>query len=312
MTEINLHTPVLLKNILQYLEIFDSEIKKVIFDGTFGGGGYSTKFLEVSWKVFACDLDQNAIDQFFRNNAKYKKNSKLQIVNKSFADYINEFPDSFFEAIVLDLGFSSNQLSSSGRGFSFKNIEETLDLRFDDSGGEPIWKKLRNLDEPFELQKILYTYSGEQLSRRLARATFELLQKTEGSLTVGQLTSTLTEAIPAKFKPQTNSILSRVWQALRIWTNDELTSLNIFLDAAPKKLKPGGRLVIVSFHSLEDKLVTKQFRRLAKPRSTDEFGNTIKDFKLLTSKGVKPTDKEVEINPRSRSAILRVLEKLEN
>lgn len=309
---VNHHTPVLLDEVANFLNFPQTSGEVVIFDGTFGGGGYSQKFLELGWQVFACDLDTQAIENFYKRSPELATNSKLKIENSNFADYLKSFSDDFFQAMVLDLGFSSNQLASSQRGFSFKNTDEILDLRFDDSGGQLAWEKLRSLSEPFEIQKIFYTYSGEPLSARLARATFELLQKTEGSLTVGQLTEVLTEAIPAKFKPQTNSILSRVWQALRIWTNDELQSLQKFLALAPSKLRPRGRLAIVSFHSLEDKLATKTFRQLSRPQPVDDFGNTKKNFDLLTPKGIKPAEEEIRTNPRSRSAVLRVLEKLPN
>lgn len=280
-----------------------------LFDGTLGGGGYTSRFLQQGWQVFACDLDVAAIANF-RATSQCAASCTLKQAN--FANYIQEFPDSFFDGIVLDLGFSSNQLAFGRRGFSYQSTQDPFDLRYDTSSGQPVWQKILQLPNAYALQKILYGYSGETLSQPLASALYQLLQQKRSCLTVAAVVAGLTGAIPARFRHRRNAILSRIWQALRIWTNSELESLKLFLNLAPSKLRPGGRLAIVCFHSLEDKIVTHTMRQLARPQVVDDFGNKLQTFQLLTRKAIVPSAAEVATNRRSRSARLRVLERCQS
>jgi 16S rRNA (cytosine1402-N4)-methyltransferase len=301
----NSHVPVLLDKIIEIIQInFRSAINLVVFDGTFGGGGYTSRFLNLGWQVFACDLDP-----LVKNYLPSDRSGSFHFEQVDFADYILTFPDNFFDVIVLDLGFSSNQLAYSQRGFSYFNSEEILDLRYNTQTGLSAWEKIRSLPSSRDLQKILYTYSGESLSARLADPLYNLA-KNYPNLTVGQVVGELVKFIPKKFIRHKPAIFSRVWQALRIWVNDEFGSLDRFLSQAPAKLKPQGLLMIVCFHSLEDKLVTKFMRNLAQPKEIDEFGNKKRFFQLLTSKAITPDQAEISQNSRSRSAGLRVLQKL--
>ncbi len=301
----NQHIPVLITEIVKIIrEKLDFTKKLIIFDGTFGGGGYSQVFLRNKWMVFACDLDLSVIEKC---NLNALQNLTLQ--HSNFADYIETFDDGFFDVIVLDLGFSSNQLATSQRGFSYLSHKDIFDLRYDQTQGQSVWQKIRGLKTPFELQKIIYTYSGERLSKKIAQNLFNLAKKRD-SVIVGEIVESILEIIPQKFFHQTNSILSRVWQALRVWTNDEFDSLERFLKVAPNKIKVGGLIMIVSFNSLEDKLVTKFMRQISKPVEIDNFGNKIQNFKLLTKKPIKPTPQEIKENIRSRSAMLRILQKI--
>jgi len=328
----NCHIPVMLPQVLDFLPS-QREVKGNVFDGTFGGGGYSQQFLKQGWLVFACDLDWQAIEDFWKRNPELKeggvdngkqdnnsqvpssalsrKGNQLHLKQSNFADYIQTFEDNFFAGIVLDLGFSSNQLETGGRGFSHRQPEEVLDLRYAATGGQPAWRKIQNLGSAFELQKVLYTYSGESCSRQIAQGLWNYAQTKLGPLSVGEAVSAISNILPASQQTRLRAILSRVWQALRIWVNDEFASLKKFLPIAAAKLAPGGRLIIVSFHSLEDKIVTKFMRSLARPQNIDDFGNKRQAYKLLTPKGVLPDEAQVESNPRSRSAVLRVLERVE-
>jgi 16S rRNA (cytosine1402-N4)-methyltransferase len=301
----NSHVPVLLDKIIEIIQIsFRPAINLTVFDGTFGGGGYTSRFLTLGWQVFACDLDP-----LVKNYLPGDKSGHFHFEQVDFADYILTFPDNFFDVIVLDLGFSSNQLAYSQRGFSYFNSEEILDLRYNTQTGLSAWEKIRSLPSSRDLQKILYAYSGESLSARLADPLYNLA-KNYPNLTVGQVVGELVRFIPKKFIRHKPAIFSRVWQALRIWVNDEFGSLERFLSQAPAKLKPQGLLMIVCFHSLEDKMVTKFMRNLAQPKEIDEFGNKKRFFQLLTSKAITPDQTEISQNSRSRSAGLRVLQKL--
>ena len=301
----NSHVPVLLDKIIEIIQIsFRPAINLMVFDGTFGGGGYTSRFLNLGWQVFACDLDSLA-----KNYLPGDKSGHFHFEQVNFADYILTFPNNFFDLIVLDLGFSSNQLAYSQRGFSYFNSEEILDLRYNTQTGLSAWEKIRSLPSSRDLQKILYAYSGESLSARLADPLYNLA-KNYPNLTVGQVVGELVKFIPKKFIRHKPAIFSRVWQALRIWVNDEFGSLERFLSQAPAKLKPQGLLMIVCFHSLEDKMVTKFMRNLAQPKEIDAFGNKKRFFQLLTSKAITPDQTEISQNSRSRSAGLRVLQKL--
>lgn len=308
----NVHIPVLMPEVADFLLQSILPNPKTIFDGTLGGGGYTEHFVLNGHAVFACDLDQQAIERS-QNRLLPKFSKQFFPSQDNFAHFITTFEDGFFDGIMLDLGFSSNQLELSGLGFSYQNLSDPLDLRFDPDSGLPCWQKIQRLHSDQELSKILYDNSGEDLSRKIAGSIFNHPNVQQKQLlTVGDVVASVEHAIPAKFKNKTNSILSRIWQALRIWTNDEFESLRTFLSHSLSKLKPGGRLAIVSFHSLEDKIVAHFMREASKPQVIDDYGNKIFYAKLLTPKAITPQAKEVEFNPRSRSALLRVLEKVKN
>ena len=305
---------------------FDINLKTKlkIFDGTLGGLGYfdfmanlcQEKGIELNY--FGCDLDNEVIEKAHQiEKDSEKKSVKLKVKQANFVDFIEEFPDEFFDGIVLDLGFSSNQLSSSGRGFSYQKLDEVVDLRYDDSTKMACWQKLNLVKNPHELGNIIYRFSGEKLAQKISANILTFIEnlrietrQKHPEITVKALVDVISMSIPAIFRKKTNQILSRVWQALRIWTNNELEVLEAFLPIALKKLAPGGKLAIVSFHSLEDKIVASFMRDLSIPES-DEYGNKTQDFQLLTTRSVVAGETELAQNSRSRSALLRVLERLE-
>jgi 16S rRNA (cytosine1402-N4)-methyltransferase len=297
----NSHIPVLLQEVST--AVLQNHKNPTVFDGTFGGGGYSKCFVENGCMVHACDLDEEALIVFSHEN--------LKKIHSNFSYAITQFDDDFFDAVVLDLGFSSNQLDFSGRGFSYQQKDEILDLRYDKNAGKSTLELLKNIDSTDTLGKIIYTFSGESLSKRIAQNIIDMLKTTPSPVVVDFL-SAIDSAIPKKLFHKRNAIYSRVWQSLRIWTNHEFDHLNLFLDSAVKKLKPNGILAIVCFHSLEDKIVTKFMRNMSKPIEIDDFGNKIQLYSMITKKPITPTENEVEINKRSRSATLRILKRIQN
>ncbi|MEM1312736.1 MAG: 16S rRNA (cytosine(1402)-N(4))-methyltransferase RsmH [Patescibacteria group bacterium] len=310
-THYNQHVPVLLDPILDFLKTHPkSKRQKRAFDGTLGGGSYSRELLDHGYEVTASDLDYSAIENL-RGLDKFARNGQLKLINGNFADVVYDFDDSSLDIITLDLGFSSNQLESVGRGFSYQKDQEILDLRYNPDTGLSCSEKLKKVRTTQDLWTILYTYSGESLSRPVAKAIFELTRsKNSKHFNVLEIKEAVIKAIPKKFLKNKNAILSRVWQALRIWTNREFESLEKFLKVAHTKLAVDGLLCIVSFHSLEDKIVTKYMRYLAKPVEIDGYGNKRQNFKLLTPKPIAPSEEEIMYNSRSRSATLRVLKRL--
>ena len=309
----NIHKPVLIQDLLKKLaEIWKSDIwsGKVVFDGTFGGGGYSQEFLQKNSQVFACDKDIYAVKLGEKKFAKFIENDSLKLAEIDFLEYLKKFKEDYFDLIVLDLGFSSNQLEFSKRGFSFLKQDEEFDLRFSLDNPSPCWQKIKNLKKPEYLKKIIYTNSGEISSGRIAKTIYQTIRSKKNTeiTTVGDIVKALDEEIlNKKTIKQRAQILARVWQALRIWTNRELEILENFIDQSISRLRPNGVLAIVSFHSLEDKIVTKKMRYFSKPMDIDEFGNKTEKFILLTPKAIQPSDQEIEENTRSRSAKLRMM-----
>ena len=299
---INTHVPVLIDPILiTFLEEYkDKDLKDtIIFDGTFGGGGYSQAFLGKGCKVLACDLDNDSIE--------VKEQANLKLTQANFANYIEGFDKNTFDLIVVDLGFSNNQLTQSNKGFSYHYPEQIFDLRYDQSYKRSVSDFLLTTNAD-TLSRVIYQYSGEKLARKIANSVVEGCRGLK-VITVGQMVEWINSAIPAKFYNKRNQILSRVWQALRIFINDEFVSLEKFLNKAPEKLKIGGLLCVVNFHSLEDKMTTKRFRELSKTFDLDKYGNKDQYYKLLTKKATTPNQEELDNNKQSRSATLRILQK---
>lgn len=326
----NAHIPVLLDEIEQYwiMDGFknirygekhnDTTNTKInFFDGTFGGGGYSKRLLEYAQStgklsqlnLIVADLDKNAIenlDPIFKT-AEFK--DKISFLNDNFCDAIKSFPDNFFSGIVLDLGFSSNQLEIGNIGLSYLQEDQNLDLRYDLNSGKPAWEILQGIKNEKDIVNIIYRGSGESFSSKIGKKLFLFLQKNPVPITTTQLKELISSVIPVKFQHKKNSIFSRVWQSLRIWVNRELEILEQFMDIAGEKLAPGGVLTIVTFHSLEDKIVAGKMRKLCRPVEIDDFGNKNQCFEIITKKPVKPSSKEILINNRSRSSLLRSIAK---
>ncbi|MGL4757899.1 MAG: 16S rRNA (cytosine(1402)-N(4))-methyltransferase RsmH [Patescibacteria group bacterium] len=299
----NTHIPVLLNPILRVIKEYD--LKGNIFDGTFGGGGYSLTLRDEGNRIYATDLDQNAIDRF-NSNLDLNK-TRIELFQANFANKIEEFDNDFFDAIVVDLGFSNNQLTVDSKGFSYQKHDQILDLRYDQEVGQSASRYLKSVNY-FDLRTVLFNYSGETFASKIADTIINRRDSVD-QIRVSDLVEWVTFSIPKKFINKKNQVLSRVWQALRIHLNNEFASLEKFLNIAPSKLKKGGLLFVVNFHSLEDKITTKKFRDLSKTFDKDSYGNKAQNYILITKKPIVPDQEELTFNPQSRSATLRILQK---
>ncbi|MEZ4388459.1 MAG: 16S rRNA (cytosine(1402)-N(4))-methyltransferase RsmH [Candidatus Krumholzibacteriia bacterium] len=279
-------------------------------DGTFGFGGHSEAFLEAGAEVLGLDLDEEAVAACRRISTD---RPRLSCQRRSFRDLVAAVRAAGWDAadgILLDLGVSSRQLDDPGKGFSYR-ADGPLDLRFHQGEGRPAHALLAEMDE-MELVRILREFGEERGARPLARAILDA-QRIEPVRTTTRLTEVVSAALP-KGAP-VNAILSRVFQALRIAVNDELGALDKALDTALVALRPGGRIAVIAYHSLEDRRVKRwldQERRdcLCPPElPVCRCGHTAR-VRAVTRKAVMPSADEVARNPRARSAKLRVAETL--
>jgi len=239
-------------------------------------------------RVIAVDRDPGAVEAAAQRLAGLP----LTAVHGNFADLpelLRELELPAVDAIMLDLGMSSDQLADLERGFSF-DADGPLDLRFDPGSGEPASRLVNRLDER-RLAELIRRYGEERFSRRIARAIVE--QRRQAPIrTARQLAQVVRGAVPRR-GPSRIDPATRTFQALRIAVNQELTCLETALKRFPECLKPGGRVAIISFHSLEDRRVKQAFRD--DPR-----------YKVLSKKPIRPKPEEIALNPRARSAKLRV------
>lgn len=258
-------------------------------DVTVGGGGHSRLILEASEdvRVTAVDQDEDALTAAKKELAEF--GDRVQFIYSNFADY--EFPPNTFNGILADLGVSSYHLDQAERGFSFRQAAN-LDMRMDRGRSLTAADVINNWDEA-ELADIFFKYGEERLSRRIARRIVER----RPLHTTTELADAIASSVPPKYRYGRIHPATRVFQALRIVVNDELKSLETFLDKAPNALVPGGRIAIISFHSLEDRPVKHGLRNSPL-------------LKVLTKKPIIAQEEEINQNPRSRSAKLRIAEKL--
>lgn len=285
------HVPVMLEEVLRWL---DPKPGKVLVDGTLGGGGHSRALAEqvgLTGQIIALDRDPAAIAAAEESLARLP----VKPVHSNFCDLpevLGELGITAVDGILLDLGLSSDQLADSDRGFSFSSTGP-LDLRFDPTRGEPARRLINRLSAE-HLADLIYYYGEERYSRRVARTIVE--QRRDRPIeTAAELAELVRRCVP-RSRHERIDPATRTFQALRIAVNDELKSLEIALRRLPDCLRPGARLAVISFHSLEDRRVKEAFR-------DDER------LTALTRKPIIPSEEEVERNPRSRSAKLRVAER---
>ncbi len=304
------HVPVMLAEVLAALAPRDGGI---YLDATFGGGGYSAAILEAaSCTVWAIDRDPDAIARGAALAARHP--GRLHLLHGAFADMVDLLAAhgvTALDGVVFDLGVSSFQLDDPARGFSFRH-DGPLDMRMARSG--PTAADLVNTLPERELADTLYELGEERASRRIAKAI--LAARSEAPITTtGRLAEVIRSVLPPDRKGHHPA--TRSFQALRIRVNDELGQVERALDQAARLLAPGGRLVVVSFHSLEDRLV-KRFMaeaagRTPAPSRHDPAGLLAREaagFRLLATGAAKPGDAETGANPRARSARLRAMERL--
>ncbi|WP_032112077.1 16S rRNA (cytosine(1402)-N(4))-methyltransferase RsmH [Candidatus Paracaedibacter symbiosus] len=305
----NSHIPVLLSEMLNALNIRD---QATYLDATFGGGGYSEAILKsADCQVFALDRDPEAIARGKLLEQKYPH--RFRIFEGCFSDLFQLAATNFwekFDGIVFDFGVSSFQIDQPERGFSFR-FEGPLDMRMSSSGLSAA--EVVNTFEEEDIANIIYRYGEERKSRRIANAIVRRrLEKP--FTTTADLASLIEKILGRKFGAQHPATLT--FQALRIFVNNELIEVESGLSFAELYLKPKGRLVTVTFHSLEDRIV-KTFVRARTSRVKGqsrllpgEMATNQPLFKDLFPKGIAPSDGEIEANPRSRSSRLRVVERL--
>jgi 16S rRNA (cytosine1402-N4)-methyltransferase len=289
-----IHTSVLLHECMEYLR---PETGKLYVDGTLGLGGHTEKILQLSapeGKVVAFDWDENAIPKATERLQEF--GDRLQVQRRNFAE-ISEGLDSAgidqIDGMMIDVGLSSLQLDMGNRGFSFQR-DEVLDMRMDSRREMTAGSILQNSTEE-QLADIFFYYGEERQARPIA-AAIVANRKIEKIETTKQLVGVVARAVPKRFHPKRIHVATKVFQALRIAVNTELENLGKILDDGVRYLKPGARFCVISFHSLEDRIVKRKFR-----------GND--SLVVLTSKPISPTEEEIAANPRSRSARLRVAEK---
>lgn len=309
------HIPVMEKEVIESLNLKDEGI---YVDGTLGAGGHSLSILQNSGpkaRLIAFDKDQSAHQLGQKRLSEHLE--RTTFVHSSFAELstaLDEHSIPQVSGILLDLGVSSMQLDQRERGFSFMN-EGPLDMRMDPSKGQTALGLIRNTD-PNTLANIIFQYGDERFSRRIAPKIHEAAVQNELNSTL-ELANMVSACIPNKVKHRMRiHPATKTFQALRIAVNKELDDLKIFLDSFVEKLEIGGRCAIISFHSLEDRLVKNAFRDLEKVSSLpyqmalDAGERPFALCKRITKKPLTATDEEISQNPRSRSAKLRVCEKL--
>jgi 16S rRNA (cytosine1402-N4)-methyltransferase len=295
------HIPVLFSEVLEYL---DCKPGKIYVDATVGSGGHSRGILERSaptGRLIGLDWDEEAVERARKNLAPARGRVELRKANfKDLRSVLEALSVSGVDGILLDLGVSTEQLENRERGFSFR-WDAPLDMRMNRETPVTAQVLLHNLSAE-EIAALLREYGEERWAHRIAQNIVRRRRKSPLS-TTGELAALIRKSTPPKH--QRIHPATRTFQALRISVNEELNNLRIFLERGPGLLNPGGRLCIVSYHSLEDRIVKNDFRRWAQIE-----GEKGPSFRLLTRKPVIPSPKEIAQNPRARSAKLRALEKL--
>ncbi|MDE7091886.1 MAG: 16S rRNA (cytosine(1402)-N(4))-methyltransferase RsmH, partial [Muribaculaceae bacterium] len=297
------HIPALLQESINSLNIKPNGI---YVDATFGGGGHSRAIvdqLSPEGHLYSFDQDRDAIDRAFTDPRLTVVYSNFRFL-PNFMRFYGHTDD--VDGILADLGVSFHHFDDADRGFSFR-FEGPLDMRMNRNASLTAAKLINESDEE-RLAEIFYLYGELKTSRKIAREIIKARSQ-KPIETISQLVDIVT---PLLDKRQTKKELACIFQALRIVVNDEIDVLRRFLLATAKVLKPGGRLAIITYHSLEDRLV-KNFMKtgnLEGKAEKDFYGRNLSPFKPLGGKPIVPTDEEIERNPRSRSAKLRVAEKI--
>ena len=296
-----LHVPVLLEESLDFLL---HDLSGTYLDLTFGRGSHSQEILNrisPQGSLDAVDRDHEAVSYGKKNIT----DPRFTIYHANYSAIDSLFPQQKFDGILLDLGICSTHLDNSIRGFSFQS-DGPLDMRMDTSSGFSAAEWLNSSPEK-EISNILYEYGDEKASRKIAKAIvkFRNLRPLETTLELTKVIETVLKRT-GKAHPATKS-----FQAIRIHVNNELHHLKIALSKLNNVLKVGGVIVIISFHSLEDRIVKNFFKPEIEELPKDiPINNSVKETYRCIKKKIKPTTNEIKINPRSRSAVMRVFSKL--
>jgi 16S rRNA (cytosine1402-N4)-methyltransferase len=304
------HIPVLLQEVIQYL---NPKPGQNYIDATLGFGGHSEAILKKTspgGRLLGIDQDDEALNSASERLAGFGE--RFSSKHGNFSELSNLLPGfPITGGILADIGVSSVQFDEMDRGFSFKG--GPLDMRMDKSAELSAYEIVNKWSEE-KLAKIISEYGEERFSSRIARQITETREQ-KYIETTDELAEIIANAIPRRFWPRGINPATKTFQAIRIAVNDELGALKRFLPQAVDALEPGARLAIISFHSLEDRIVKDYFRERANPCTCPpQFPKCVcgkvGDIRLITKKPITATDKEIEDNPRSRSAKLRVIEKI--
>ena len=286
------HVPVLLKEAIDFLAV---KRGGTVIDATEGLAGHSfeiAKRLGAPGHLIGLDKDLAAL-AIAQKKLIFEDAPEITLIHASFAELGQRFPSPIADGLLADIGVSSLQFDDVARGFSFQ-ADGPLDMRMNTQSGQTAEQVVNQLDE-VTLANLIYEFGEERRSRRIARA----IVRSRPIRTTAQLA----EIVSAAARPMKHERIhpaTLTFQALRIFVNRELDDLKDLLQAAPQILKPGGRLVVISFHSLEDRIVKDSLRD----------GVRLGHYKLLTKKPVTPGEEEIDRNPRARSAKLRAAEKI--
>jgi 16S rRNA (cytosine1402-N4)-methyltransferase len=299
------HIPVLVEEVIS---LFRCEPHQVYVDATLGGGGHALEILRRTAPdgiVIGIDWDEAALCE--ARNALKPFENRTKIFRENFVnlpDVLNSLKIERVDGMLFDVGLSSIQLEEGDRGFSFKS-EGPLDMRMDQRAEVSAADLVNRLSEA-DLAETLYRYGEERWSRRIAKAIVE--ERSRGSIETTQvLRRIVCQAIPRRFHFRRIDPVTKTFQALRIRVNDELENLRQVLENGWRFLREGGRLCVISFHSLEDRIVKETFRRLAK--ETEEAGSR-GGLRIVTKRPIIPSEEEQNRNPRCRSAKLRCAERV--
>ncbi|MFW6291494.1 MAG: 16S rRNA (cytosine(1402)-N(4))-methyltransferase RsmH [Spirochaetota bacterium] len=286
-----IHRSVLVDEVLDYLEPTTTDA--VLVDATLGEGGHSASFLQrfPSLRVIGVDVDAAMMARAAERLSAFEE--RVELVNAWFDDYFERTSISP-DRVLLDLGVSMFHFSLAGRGFSFR-ADEPLDMRLDADADRSAADLVNELDEE-DLANLIYRYGEERLSRRIAARIVD--ERAHATIsTTKDLADIVWHSVPPSYRHGRIHPATRTFQALRIAVNSELDRLERVIPLALGRLAVGGRLGIISFHSLEDRIVKHRFREIAAEGP----------YRVLTKKPVVPSEREIHLNPAARSAKLRVI-----
>lgn len=301
-----MHTPVFLNEVL---EIFDPQPGQTYVDATINGGGHSRALADrvgETGRIIGVDLDPGLIEKLRARNKQENKNN-IELVHGNYAELdviLKKLGISEIDGILFDLGFSSYHVEESGRGFSFLR-DEPLDMRYDPTRNGLTAEHIINTWSEQAIEDLIRTCGQERYSRRIASRII-VERKSKRIATTALLARIICQSIPVRSSAKPGRALTRIhpatrtFQALRMAVNDELGNIERAMKVATEKLCPGGKIIIISFHSLEDRAVKLFFQKLRNEQK----------LTLLTSKPIMPTLQEIKTNPRARSAKLRAAQKI--
>ncbi|NLY86474.1 MAG: 16S rRNA (cytosine(1402)-N(4))-methyltransferase RsmH [Tissierellia bacterium] len=306
------HIPVLLNEAIEGLRI---KANGIYVDGTLGGGGHSREIVKQlsTGRLIGIDQDINALNK--AKEVLREHEDRVIFVHNNFRnidDILDDLGIEKVDGILLDLGVSSHQLDEESRGFSH-NKDAPLDMRMDETKDFSAWDVVNKYSEE-ELARIIWDYGEERWAKRIAKFIVEERKKKPIDTTL-ELVSIIKKAIPKSARKEGHHPAKKTFQGIRIEVNRELEALRESIPKMVRRLNPGGRLAIITFHSLEDRIVKESFKELNKdcicpPQLPQCICNKVKEIEIITRKPIVPTIEEINKNPRSRSAKIRIGEKL--